>query len=101
MTSQGSLSVNHQETARRPAGWPSDKPVWSLTVFFLAALVVPGRIILEYAQHWSDLGSHYLPQYVVSGLGSLAGPGQVVGRVCSSGSPNRLNGRLNCRCRIF
>ncbi len=75
MASQGSLSVNHQETARRPAGWPSDKPVWSLTVFFLAALVVPGRIVLEYTQHWSDLGSHYLPQYVVSGLGSLAGPG--------------------------
>jgi hypothetical protein len=61
MTSQGSLSVKHQEAVRRPAGWPSDKPVWSLTVFFLAALVVPGRIIVEYAQHWSDLGSHYLP----------------------------------------
>ncbi len=39
MTSQGSLSVNHQETARRPAGWPSDKPVWSLRVFFLAGLM--------------------------------------------------------------
>src|ERR1019366_355330 len=79
MTSQGCLSVNHQETARCPegtqAGWPSDKPVWSLTVFCLAALVVPERIVLEYTQHWSDLGSHYLPKYVVSGLGSFAGPG--------------------------
>jgi hypothetical protein len=69
MTSQGSLSVNDQETAQRPAGWPSDKPVWTLTVFFLAALVVPGRIVLEYTQHWSDLGSHYLPHYVVSAVG--------------------------------
>jgi type IV secretory pathway TraG/TraD family ATPase VirD4 len=69
MTSQGSPSVNHQETARRPAEWPSDKPVWSLTVFFLAALVVPGRIAFEYAQHWSDLGAHYLPHYVMSAVG--------------------------------
>jgi len=64
-----SLSANHQETARRPKGWPSDKPVWSLTVFFLAALVVPGRIVLEYAQHWSGLGAHYLPHYVMSAVG--------------------------------
>ena len=38
MTSQESLSAN-RELARRPANWPSDKPVWSFTVFFLAALV--------------------------------------------------------------
>lgn len=54
---------------RRPAGWPSDKPVWTLSVFFLAALVVPGRIAVEYAQHWNDLGAHYLPHYVLSAVG--------------------------------
>ena len=61
--------MTHQETARRPAGWPSDRPVWSLTVFLLAALVVLGRIAFEYAQHWSDLGTHYLPHYVMSEMG--------------------------------
>jgi hypothetical protein len=67
MTSQESLSAN-RELARRPANWPSDKPVWSFTVFFLAALVVPGRIVLGYTQHWSDLGSHYLPHYVMTAV---------------------------------
>jgi hypothetical protein len=46
---------------RRPAGWPSDKPVWTLSVFFLAALIVPGRIAFEYAGRWNHLGAHYLP----------------------------------------
>jgi hypothetical protein len=54
---------------RRPAGWPSDKPVWTLSVFFLAALMVPGRIAVEYAQRWNDLGTHYLPHYVISAVG--------------------------------
>ena len=66
---ESSLSVNHQETARRPKEWPSDKPVWCLTVFFLAALVVPGRIVFEYTEHWSDLAAHYLPHYVMSAVG--------------------------------
>ncbi len=35
----------------------------------MAALVVPGRIVLEYAQHWTDLGAHYLPHYVMSAVG--------------------------------
>ena len=30
---------------------------------------MPGRIVLEYAQHWSDLGAHYLPHYVMSAVG--------------------------------
>jgi hypothetical protein len=51
-----------EDRAASGGGGPSDKPVWSLTVFVLAALVVSGRIILEYAQQWSDLGNHYLPQ---------------------------------------
>jgi hypothetical protein len=55
---------------RRPAGWPSDKPVWTLSVFFLAALIVPGRIAVEYAEHWNDLGAHYLPHYVMSAVGA-------------------------------
>jgi hypothetical protein len=47
---------------RRPAGWPSDRPVWTLSVFSLAALVVPGRIAVEYAEHWSDLGAPTSPR---------------------------------------
>ena len=76
MPNAPSLPASHQETARRPAGWPSDKPVWSLTVFLLATLLVPARIALEYAQRWSDLGTHYLPHYVTSGLPSLSGEGR-------------------------
>ena len=49
--------AQHEETARRPTGWPSDKPVWTITVFLLAALVVPGRIAFEYARHWNGLKS--------------------------------------------
>ena len=69
MASQGSQPVHYQETARRPAGWPSDQPVWSITVFALAALIVPARIALEYGEHWSDLGAHYIPQYVMTAVG--------------------------------
>jgi hypothetical protein len=54
---------------RRPAGWPSDKPVWTLGVFFLAVLIVPARIAVEYAQRWNDLGAHYLPHYLLSSAG--------------------------------
>jgi hypothetical protein len=35
---------------------------------FLATLVVPGRIVLEYAQHWRNLGSDCLLRYVVSAV---------------------------------
>jgi hypothetical protein len=63
----------HEETARRPTGWPSDKPVWSVAVFLLAALAVPGRIAFEYAEHWNELGTFYFPHYVASGAPWSAG----------------------------
>ena len=66
-------AASHQETARRPAGWPSAKPLWSLTVVVLALLLVPGRVALEYGQHWSDLGKHYLRDYLISGAWSGVG----------------------------
>jgi hypothetical protein len=65
--------AQHEETARRPTGWPSDKPVWSVAVFLLAALVVPGRIAFEYAEHWNELGTFYFPHYVASGAPWSAG----------------------------
>jgi len=65
--------AQHEETARRPTGWPSDKPVWTITVFLLAALVVPGRIAFEYARHWNELGTFYLPHYIASGVPWSAG----------------------------
>lgn len=67
-----SLSASHPATERRPEGWPSEYPVWTITVFVLAAVIVPGRAAWEYARHWSDLGAHYLPDYALSGAG-LAG----------------------------
>ena len=65
--------AQHEETARRPTGWPSDKPVWSVAVFLLAALAVPGRIAFEYVRHWNELASFYLPHYVASGAPWSAG----------------------------
>src|ERR1700690_4289340 len=65
--------AQHEETARRPTGWPSDKPVWSVAVFLLAALAVPGRIAFEYVRHWNELASFYLPHCVASGAPGSAG----------------------------
>ena len=65
--------AQHEETARRPTGWPSDKPVWTITVFLLAALAVPGRIAFEYGRHWNELGTFYLPHYIASGAPWSAG----------------------------
>jgi hypothetical protein len=93
MTSQESLYQNHHESVRRPAEWPSDKPVWSLTVFFLAALVVPARIVLEYAQHWSDLGAHYLPHYVMSAVGP-AGSYWILNTVTKRGAHLTTSGEV-------
>ncbi len=48
---------------RRPAGWPSQKPVGLITAFLLALLTIPAMLAWQYRKEWTALQRFYLPAY--------------------------------------
>lgn len=41
---------------RRPAGWPSEQPVWAITALVLAAAMIPALLFYQYRQEWTAQG---------------------------------------------
>jgi type IV secretory pathway TraG/TraD family ATPase VirD4 len=51
---------------RRPAGWPSEQPVWAITALVLAAAMIPALLFYQYRQEWTALQRYYLGAFVRS-----------------------------------
>ncbi len=47
--------------------WPSNRPVWTITVFMLSALAMLGAGVYQYKQQWTFLQQEYLKTYIASG----------------------------------
>jgi hypothetical protein len=44
--------------------WPSDKPVWTLTVLVLTVLAMAGTAVYQYQRQWTFLQQTYLKTYI-------------------------------------
>lgn len=47
--------------------WPSNRPVWTITVFMLSILAMLGAGLYQYKQQWTFLQQNYLKSYIASG----------------------------------
>src|SRR6266568_67101 len=58
---------------KRRLGWPSRKPVWTLTALLFAMLTICGMAVYELEAQWTALQRYWLPNYlkmqVAAGLG--------------------------------
>lgn len=61
-----SESIEWQD--RRPPGWPSPKPVWSLAALWLGVLTIPAAFVYQYKQQWTVLERAYLGNYIRSAI---------------------------------
>ncbi|MDQ2843574.1 MAG: hypothetical protein M3Y72_21540 [Acidobacteriota bacterium] len=66
-----SRAVTAEWTTRRPAGWPSDRPVWAMTALLLAIATIPALLFYQYRQEWTALQRYYLGAFVQSQLLAL------------------------------
>jgi hypothetical protein len=57
---------NQEWSDRRPAGWPSEQPVWAITALVLAAAMIPALLFYQYRQEWTALQRYYLGAFVRS-----------------------------------
>ena len=73
MSNTISLSPTYLGTERRPPGWPSDYPRYTIAALCLGLLTILGILTYQYTLQWNALQRHYLLHYILSSSKLLSG----------------------------
>jgi Type IV secretion-system coupling protein DNA-binding domain len=76
MESTITLQPTYLGTSRRPQGWPSEYPCYTIASLVLGLLTAMAVLAYGYVFRWDALQRYYLLHYVVSGSKWLGGEGR-------------------------